>query len=36
LPPCPDQLWGLHQPPIQQTLGAVSPGVKPSGREADH
>jgi hypothetical protein len=32
----PDQLWGPPQPPIQWVLGALSPGVKWPGREADH
>jgi hypothetical protein len=27
---------GLTQPPIQWVLGALSPGVKRPGREADH
>jgi hypothetical protein len=27
---------GSTQPPIQRVLGTVSPGVKRTGREADH
>jgi hypothetical protein len=33
-PQRPDRLWGL--PPIQWVPGALSPGVKRQGREADH
>jgi hypothetical protein len=32
----PDLLWGSIQPPIQWVPGALSPGVKRQGREADH
>jgi hypothetical protein len=35
--PCrPDRFWGSTQPPIQWIPGALSPGVKRPGREADH
>jgi hypothetical protein len=34
--PClPDRLWGPPKPPIQWVPGALSPGVKGPGREAD-
>jgi hypothetical protein len=36
VPPRPDRLWGLTQPPIQWVPGALSLGVKRPGREADH
>jgi hypothetical protein len=32
----PDRLWGSTQSPIRWVLGALSPGVKRSGSEADH
>jgi hypothetical protein len=35
-PPRPDRLWGPTQPPIKWVPGALSPGVKRPGREADH
>jgi hypothetical protein len=31
----PDRPWGSTQPPIQWVPGALSPGVKRPGREAD-
>jgi hypothetical protein len=33
---CKDGLWGPPKPPIQWIPGALSPGVKRQGREADH
>jgi hypothetical protein len=35
-PQHPDRLWGSTQPSIQWAPGALSPGVKWQGREADH
>jgi hypothetical protein len=32
----PDRLWGPSQSPIQWVPGALSPGLKQPGREADH
>jgi hypothetical protein len=32
----PDRLWGPTQPPIEWVPGALSPGVKWTGRETDH
>jgi hypothetical protein len=32
----PDQFWGPTQPPTQWVPGALSPGVKRPGHEADH
>jgi hypothetical protein len=32
----PDRLWSPPKPPIQWVLGALSPGIKRQGREADH
>jgi hypothetical protein len=35
-PRCPAWLWSPLQPPFRWVPGALSPGVKRTGREADH